>query len=116
MPDQEQSTTDSANSRTRMLTTQLAQHLQHERQLRQELLNLSPEELTTIIPHGPYCYTVIAPLPPPAIGHRIAPCPFLIGSRPDTACFLNPFKDYATDIGYNVDACKRCDINTNDSD
>jgi hypothetical protein len=105
-----------ANDRAALLQTKLAQHLRQEIQLRKEVRDLSTQELATLIPHGPYCYTVLTPLPPPAIGQRIDPCPFLMGSRPDTTCFLNPAPLYAIDTLYNPDACKRCGINDAESD
>lgn len=115
MPHREQSTRLPTDCHTQSIVQQLARHQQQEVELREIVLNLSTQELVTIIPDGPYCYAVLAPLPSPAIGHKIQPCPFLIGSRPDTTCFLNPVKDYATDFGYNVDACKGCGINDGDT-
>lgn len=116
MPHREQNAMTPTDSRAQVLATQIAQHRQQEVQLRATLLTFSTQELTPLIPHGPYCYTVLAPLSPPAIGHKIQPCPFLIGSRPDTTCFLNPGQDYATDFVYNVDACKGCGINDDGAD
>jgi len=104
-----------ALSDTTTFPQRLADHFAHEVHFRSEALSLSPETLATLIPHGPYCYTVLAPLPPPAIGHKIAPCPFLIGSRPDTTCFRNPNPHYAIDTSYNIDACKCCGINDPDT-
>ncbi len=94
----------------------LADHVTREAHLRTEALSLSPAILSTLIPQGPYCYTVVAPLPPPAIGHSILPCPFLMGSRPETTCFRNPNPEYASDLSYNMDACKCCGINDSDDD
>jgi len=102
--------------RATLLKTKLAQHLRQEIQIRQEIHDLSKEELATLIPLGPYCYSVLTPLPPPAIGQRIDPCPFLMGSRPDTTCLFNPTPLYAIDTLYNPDACKRCGINDAESD
>lgn len=74
-------------------------------------LRLSPDTLAHIIPQGPYCYTVIGPLPRPQIGQRIRPCIFLKGARPDTICLINPARDFRRDVLFNVDACKGCGIN-----
>jgi len=100
----------------RAFTDQIKAHFVHESLLRSKALALSPDALATLIPHGPYCYTVVAPLPPPAIGQRIAPCPFLMGSRPETTCFRNPNPHYAIDTSYNIDACKCCGINDLDDE
>lgn len=74
----------------RAFTNEITAHFGHEWILRLKALALSPEALATLIPHGSYCYPVVETLPPPAIGHRIAPCSFLIGSRPETTCFEIP--------------------------
>ena len=93
------------------LTAEIAAHHQQTNQLRQQIRALSPDHLATLIPHGPYCYSVLGPLPSPQIGHRIQHCPFLLGTRPETTCFINPDPRYEIDTSYNPDACKRCGIN-----
>ena len=82
-------------------------------QIRARGLRLSPDTLADIIPHGPYCYTVLDSLPSPQIGHHIRPCIFLKGMRPDTICLINPARDFSRDL-FNLDACKRCGINDHD--
>jgi hypothetical protein len=67
-------------------------------QIRARGLRLALNTLTRLIPHGPYCYTVIAPLPSPQIGHRIRPCIFRRGTRPDTICLINPPRDFRRDL------------------
>ncbi len=93
------------------LIAEIATHHQRTNQLRQHIHALSQDQLATLIPHGPYCYSVLGPLPPSQIGHHIQPCPFLMGTRPETTCFFNPDPLYAIDTSYNPDACKRCGIN-----
>ena len=84
-------------------------------QIRARGLRLARNTLTRLIPHGPYCYTVIGPLPSPQIGHRIRPCMFLRGMRPDTICLINPVRDFRRDL-FNLDACKRCGVNDHEGD
>ena len=84
-------------------------------QIRVRGLGLSLNTLAGIIPHGPYCYTVLGPLPSPQIGHRIRQCIFLKGMRPDTICLINPARNFRRDL-FNLDACKRCGINDHEGD
>ena len=92
----------------------LADELQQLRtwtaRLRQTALSLSEADRAALIPPGPYCYRVIRMVTPPEAGHTIAPCPFLMGDRPDTMCFLNPHP-WWHDRSYNSDAYKGCGIN-----
>ena len=87
----------------------------NDSQVRSRGLRLSQSALADIIPHGPYCYTVLEDLPAPAIGQRIRRCIFLRGSRPDTICLINPNRTFREDL-YNEDACKCCSVNEEDRD
>lgn len=92
---------------------QIAWKTLNDSQVRSRGLRLSQSALADILPHGPYCYTVLGKLPAPAVGHRIRPCIFLRGSRPDTLCLINPNRTFREDL-YNVDSCKGCGINDED--
>lgn len=78
--------------------------------IRSRGLRLSPATLREIIPHGLYCYTLLGPCDPPAIGIKTKPCLFLRGERVDTICLINP-EDTFRDSTYNMDSCKGCGIN-----
>lgn len=94
-------------------TIQIAWKNLNDSQVRSRGLRLSPSALQDIIPYGPYCYTVLGTLPAPAVGHRIRPCIFLRGSRPDSICLINPDRTFRDDL-YNIDACKCCGVNDED--
>jgi len=89
---------------------QIAWNNLNDSQVRSRGLRLSQSALEDIIPHGPYCYTVLGNLPAPASGLRIRRCIFLRGSRPDTFCLINPDRTFRDDL-YNEDACKGCSVN-----
>lgn len=91
-------------------TIQIAWKELNDSHVRSRGLRLSQSGLEDIIPHGPYCYTVLGDLPAPAIGQRTRPCIFLRGNRPDSICLINPDRTFRDDL-YNVDACKGCGVN-----
>lgn len=82
---------------------------------RDTALRLSDTARAAMIPSGPYCYRSIRIITPPEAGHTTEPCPFLIGTRPNTTCCINPNPTWQHSQ-YNYDAYKGCGINDSDKD